>query len=175
MALASDTQVLIPGGGEKALGEIIKGDMVTAGGLDLQWSPGEVTFSTDTGETDERMVFLIIFVENEAKKTLIALPGQLFLMPDKRLKHVRDLNPGSFLTSSEGKPLPIIFISQGAYTGNLYMIGIGDEIVPPDLNGHLFVANGVVAADAYVEIQFNGQERQSGCLSFFLPFNSAIV
>ncbi len=118
--------------------------------------------NVDMAEMSGRLVIIIVYREDGAEKKLIVLPDQLFLMSDKRLRAARDLwSSGSFLMSADGKPVTVLSVSEGGYPGSLYMMGIGDVRVPPDLNGHLFIANGVVTADLYIEEQFGSLERKS--------------
>lgn len=157
---ASDTPVAYafdPSTGlqNKAIREYVVGDPVyVADDTSLtKWSTRTVQFSSGTGEGGMNTLLKIDFqAEGGPVGTLYSNRGQIFLMPDGKLKRAALLVPGrDSLVLFDGTPAMVQGLTVGRYKKGVHHIATSMEPAR-SVGGHLIVADGVVSGDFALQV-----------------------
>ena len=160
--LAHGTSVTDGQGSPKPIETYSIGDMVTAAGLDLQWSPAPVAFSSGTtGASRQKYTVLIVY----GTDVLAVTSDHVFLLSDNTLKTADRLNPKDELVSPAGNPVTISSVHIGDYTAGFHHIATSTEQPDENLSGHLLDTNGVVSCDYAAQLYYRAGELPQSHLS----------
>jgi hypothetical protein len=117
------------------------------------WSKKPARFSSGAGGLGIGLTFLTITFEGKnGPQELLALPRQLLLMPDRKLKQASKLVPGEDkVLLQDGSPAQVLKLS--ASKPNRHMHQIATSVEPASsLAGHLLLTQSVVSGDYSLQI-----------------------
>ena len=150
---ANATPIATPHG-EVAIGGIAVGDQVLVGSVDngsVSFAPAGVTFSQGTNSGEEPAMVYLVY--GDEPRALIGSPDQVFMLADGSLSTGGRLVPGQKLMGQDGKPVPIVTVSLGRYTGGIHHIAVNASF-DGSIDGHLIVAGGLVVGDFALQLHF---------------------
>jgi hypothetical protein len=150
--LAYNTPIETTPGHFKAIQDFIPGDEVRACGLDLQWKPARIDWSSGVEKIDGKTLMIMIRYQTAAgDQTIIATDDHVFLTYDKKLVPAGVIHPNDKLMGADGKPITLIDAHPVTnYTGGVHNVSTGPY--KNDVTGHLLNANGLVVADQTIKI-----------------------
>jgi hypothetical protein len=159
-SFASDTPIGVPDG-MTPIAELSTGDQVLTGspsGVGVSWAPEPLQFSEGaTGGSESAMLYLTY---GDEERGLITSPDQPFMLATGELSTAERLVPGDELMGQDGNPTPLVTASIGRYDGGVHAIA-ADTSWTGSLDGHLIVANGLVAGDYTLGLHFQTMSADS--------------
>lgn len=140
----------------KAIEDYAVGDMVlVADSPDLSsWSQKKVVFSNGAGASAANLLVMVIFETEDGTDYLLCTQNQPFLMSSGRLKTANKLVPGvDELLRHDGSPVMVHALRAGHYDKGVHHISTSLQPAT-SLDGHLFLAKGIVVGDYSVQIAY---------------------
>jgi Hint domain len=164
---AYGTPVEVPDG-TRAIELIARGDEVLTGwrGADgeLDWRPLGVTFSDGAASQVSHATVYLHYGPAEQPRDLICSSDQVLMLADGGLVTASMLRQGDMLTGGDGKPVEVLAIGMGEYSGGVHHIGTGaartSDNGTPLVDGHLIVAGGLVAGDFFLQSYWDSIPNQ---------------
>lgn len=152
---AYNTMIAVPDG-TVAIQDLRVGDQVQAASSSapgkLDWKPSKVTFSS--GVAGGVHPFMVYINHGEGKTDLICNPDQVFMLSTGKLCRAAHLNLADELVDVAGAAVKINMIGVGTYTGGIHHINT-DRVWENRPDGHLILADGVVAGDFLLQMNFD--------------------
>lgn len=164
MGFAYNTRIAIPSGGEVPIQLLAVGDPVLAAtlrpGEAPLWEPLEVEFSDGIGPG--RPVTMVSIVFTDGGLSLVCGPDQLLVGADGRLVPADAFAAGDALMRPDGGRRVIAALGLGRFNGGLHDVATSrdrDRDRSPD--GHLLAADGVIAADQFLQLHLGPAAREA--------------
>lgn len=150
--LAYDTPIETTPGKFKAVQDFIPNDEVRACGLDLQWKPARIDWSSGLERLDGKTMMILVRYQTPAGiQSIIATDDHVFLTYDKKLVTAGVIHPNDKLMGANGQACNVIEAhSVTNYTGGVHSISTGPYA--GNVTGHLLNANGIVVADQTIKV-----------------------
>src|SRR5438270_7180133 len=156
MTFANETLIATPQG-DVQIERLAKGDPVlfgSAAGSGLPhttWAPLPVEASEGTGSGS---AFQAIYIQFGAAKRLICTFDQVLLRDDGKLARASELTPGGWLVDRQRQRMSIQGVRAGLFSGGVHHIASSRRL-DPFIEGHLLIANGIVAGDLTLQLEFS--------------------
>lgn len=152
---ANKTLIGLPDAQACPIFEITEGDSVMAGTVgqsgSIDWSPTVVGFSQGTTEGTEPSMVYLVYGDGQQ---MIASTDQPLMLSDGSMTTAGRIVPAKDrLMGIDGTPLDVTLASLGSYTGGVHHIAT-DKAWTGSIDDHLIQANGVVAGDFVLQMNF---------------------
>lgn len=132
---------------------------VDQGQISLTWQPTKVGYSDGTSPGGIPQEMVVIHCQ-DINAEITATPDQLFLLPNGKLKAAKQLTPNDELVDYAGQPVVIETVRLVKSTDGIHHLGLGEA--PPTtevpIDGHLFLADGVISGDFWLQVTYHSNE-----------------